>query len=365
VHADPDRAAKICHQGAAESLAAHPLAAGLLLPGHQGAWNNEFTAWTTGTPWDFQFNEISFYIVPETFSFLQTFRSSFRQVARRWRCRRKFWEWSLPERRAWFVREVMVHYLPKELCGGPDRRARFNILSSACFSEKEARERDALVYGPKGCRAAMLWLHNHGYGNSGATSGHLVPGYGEVIAHGWKGIHAGLERHYQALSPAEKQGAKGAQLRAMLTAASLPRELAAEYSRVCSELAVNEPDERRQAELAEMAAMLQRIPWEPPHTFWEAVQTLWLTHMLVMSDEGYPAGGFLRAHRPVLAARWQHSIEQGMPREFGKEILKCFWMHCNTAYDAMIRTGGNQGITAGYGQLLTLSAWAGGDRFDQ
>jgi formate C-acetyltransferase len=26
--------------------------------------NNEFTAWTTGTPWDFQFNEMTFYIVP-------------------------------------------------------------------------------------------------------------------------------------------------------------------------------------------------------------------------------------------------------------------------------------------------------------
>ena len=44
-----------------------------------------------------------------------------------------------------------------------------------------------------------------------------------------------------------------------------------------------------------------------------------------------------------------------MDREFGKEILKCFWMHANTAYDALIRTGGNQGITAGYGQLLTVS----------
>jgi formate C-acetyltransferase len=44
-----------------------------------------------------------------------------------------------------------------------------------------------------------------------------------------------------------------------------------------------------------------------------------------------------------------------MEREFGKEILKCFWIHANTAYDAMIRVGGNQGITAGYGQLITLS----------
>ena len=43
-----------------------------------------------------------------------------------------------------------------------------------------------------------------------------------------------------------------------------------------------------------------------------------------------------------------------MDREFGKEILKCFWIHANTAYDAMIRNG-NQGITAGFGQLITLS----------
>ena len=43
-----------------------------------------------------------------------------------------------------------------------------------------------------------------------------------------------------------------------------------------------------------------------------------------------------------------------MDREFAKEILKCFWVHCNTVYDATIRNG-NQGITAGYGQLLTLS----------
>lgn len=50
-----------------------------------------------------------------------------------------------------------------------------------------------------------------------------------------------------------------------------------------------------------------------------------------------------------------------MRREFGKEILKCFWIHCNTAYDAMIRNG-NQGITAGFGQLITLSGMGPGGK---
>ena len=63
--------------------------------GVQRAWNNEYTSWTTGTPWDFQYNELSFYIVPETYTFLQTFRSSFKQMAQPVRLDRDFWTWSL------------------------------------------------------------------------------------------------------------------------------------------------------------------------------------------------------------------------------------------------------------------------------
>ncbi|PKO06461.1 MAG: hypothetical protein CVU41_06995 [Chloroflexi bacterium HGW-Chloroflexi-3] len=90
--------------------------------------------------------------------------------------------------------------------------------------------------------------------------------------------------------------------------------------------------------------------------FWQAVQSLWLTHMLVMSDENYPGPrvSFGRIDQ-FLYPFWQNSIQAEMDPEFGKDILKCFWVHANTAYDGMIRTGGNQGITAGYGQLLTLS----------
>ena len=256
----------------------------------------------------------------------------------------------------------MVHYLPKEilpldLLAG----ARFNIQTSACLTEAETRARDKLVYGPQGSRAAMLWFHDHGYGNAGATSGHLIPDYGRVIRSGWKEIYAELERCYAGLTEAEQKGKKGAQLRAMLTAATMPRDLAAEYSRECQRLAGIEADPQRAAELSDLAGMLQRVPWEPARSFWEGVQSLWLTHMLVMADENYPGPGdsFGRMDQ-YLFPLWEKSIREGMPRELGKEILKCFWVHCNTAYDSMIRTGGNQGITAGYGQLLTLSGMGTG-----
>jgi pyruvate-formate lyase len=320
------------------------------------AWNNEYTSWTTGTPWDFQYNELSFYIVPETYAFLQTFRSSFKQVARPVDLHPDFWKWSLPERRAWFNREVMLRYLPVEILPGDLLAgARFNIMTSACLTKKETQQRDKQVYGPNGTRAAIFWFHNHGYGNVGATSGHLIPDYARILREGWQAVYAELEAAYAALSPSDQCGKKGGQLRAMMTAASMPRDLALEYSRACTRLAQTEPEPARRQELLDMAESLSRVPWEPAGTFWEAMQSLWLTHMLVMADENYPGPGdsFGRLDQ-YLYPFWEKSIQEGMDPEFGKEILKCFWIHCNTAYDGMIRTGGNQGITAGYGQLFTI-----------
>ncbi len=320
-------------------------------------WNNEATSWTTGTPWDFQYEELPFYIVPETYAFFPTFRSCFQQNARPVRLDPAFWTWSLPERKAWFVREVMINYLPREILPG-DLLAgsRFNIQTSTCLTKAEAKEYAKLVYAKDGTRRAVKWFHDHGYGNVGATSGHLIADYARVIRKGWQDIHADVEARYVALSPKEKKGSKGTQLQAMRTAATMARDVAARYRQECLRLSEGEADPARRAELLQMAANLSRVPWEPAQDFWEAVQSLWLTHMLIMAEENYPGPGvsFGRIDQ-YLFPLWEKSVAGGMEREFGKEIMKCFWVHANTAYDAMIRTGGNQGITAGYGQLITVS----------
>jgi formate C-acetyltransferase len=321
------------------------------------AWNNEWTSWTTGTPWDFQYEELPYYIVPETYAFFDTFRASFKQTARPVKLDPEFWSWSLPERKAWFVREVMVNYVPQEILPGDLLAgARFNVQTSTCLTKREARAYSKQVYGKGGTRASIQWFHSHGYGNVGATSGHLIPDYARVIDKGWKEIHDEVRARYEALSERERKGRKGAQLRAMLTAATTGRDVADRYRAACLDLAAEETDEARKQELLQMAENLGRVPWEPAGTFWQAVQSLWLTHMLIMSEENYPGPGvsFGRIDQ-YLYPLWERSLAEGMDHDFGKEILKCFWIHANTAYDAMIRTGGNQGITAGYGQLITLS----------
>ncbi|MBW2634554.1 MAG: pyruvate formate lyase family protein, partial [Deltaproteobacteria bacterium] len=314
--------------------------------GCKRSWNNEYTAWS----------EMTYYIVPEVYMLIDTLGGGYHQAAHNIPIGDDFWTLSLPERKAWFLKEVMVNHVPQEILPG-DLLAggRFNVITSTCFTHKERKVYDKKVVGKKGARAQMKWFHDHGYGNAGATSGHLVPGYERVLKLGWQGIRKELEESYAKLDPLDQGGPKGAQIRAMLTAATLPGELAARYARLCNKMARDENDPERQQELQQMAANLERVPWEPPQTFWEAVQALWLTHMLIMSDENYPGPGvsFGRIDQYLLPY-WEYSQAQGMDREFAKEILKCFWFHCNTAYDAMIRNG-NQGITAGFGQLITLS----------
>ena len=325
--------------------------------GTQRKWNNEFTAWTTGTLWDIQYDEMTYYIVPETYPFLETFKTSMKQAARTVDTPKDFYSWSLVERKAWFLKETMVNHVPQEVLPGDlIVGGRFNIMSSMCWTEEETKAVNKLIYGKKGSRAQMKWFHDHGYGNAGATSGHLIPAYDKVLKIGWRGIAEEVKGFYEKLTETEKKGSKGAQLRAMIQAASIPGELAGKYSALCIRKAEKVEDKTRKEELLQMAANLKSVPWKPAETFWEAVQALWLTHMLVMSDENYPGPGvsFGRIDQYLLPY-WKKSLEEGMDREFGKEILKTFWIHANTAYDALIRVGANQGITAGYGQLITLS----------
>ena len=320
------------------------------------AWNNEFTAWTTATPWDVIYNEMTFYIVPETYMLLSTLGASYLQAARPVDLPVDFWSWPLVERRAWFVRDVIVNRVPQEILPGDlIAGARFNIQTSMCFTEKESKKWLKLVKGRGGAREKMKWFHDHGYGNAGATSGHLIPGHERVLKIGWKGVHAELLSRYNTLTEPERKGPKGAQLRAMVTASTMARDLAYKYKDLCAQMDQREKDPIRKQELSMMARNLSRVPWEPAANFWEAVQALWLNHMLVMTDENYPGAGvsFGRVDQ-YLYPYYHASIRDGMDRDFAKEILKCFWVHANTAYDAMIRNG-NQGITAGFGQLITLS----------
>ncbi|MHA1777738.1 MAG: hypothetical protein DRO88_07210 [Promethearchaeia archaeon] len=329
--------------------------------GNERKWNNEYTPFTTGISNDRIWSEGDYYIVPEVYGFIGVngkglFCLSLDLMAQQVDLPENFWDLSLPERRMIFFREVMLNYLPQEIISSNDLLAggRFNTQLSKCLNERElkAHEKENIKN-----RHRIFHFHQEGFGNVGATGGHLIPNHKGVILHGFKYYYEKAKQRYSRLTEKEKNGAKGAELRAMMMACEIPRDLAAKYAEECLRLKEKTTSSERKAELQTMADNLRRVPWEPAQTFWEAMQALWLTHMLIMAEESYPGPGtsFGRLDQYLWQFYKRDVIEtKKISRDFAKDIFSSFIFHCNTAYDAQMRVG-NQGITAGFGQLMTLS----------
>jgi trans-4-hydroxy-L-proline dehydratase len=320
-------------------------------------WNNEFKCFSTGTKWDVLYDEISYHIVPETFAFHKTFVASTRQSAKTVKMDADFWKQPLVVRKALFLDEVVTNHMQ---CKIIDRDllvgSNFNLFTSMCLNKSETKRREKRVKGKDGVAKAIRWFHNHGYGNAGATSGHIIPDYERILKEGFGAVYDELCAVYDSLSEKEKTSSEGAQIKAMKISALMPKKLAEKYAGILKQAALKTQDKARKSELLLMLENIEKVPWGACKNFYEAIQSLWLTHMLVMSDENYPGPGlsFGRLDQ-YLYPYYKKSIADGMTHQQMKDILGCFWFHCNTVYDAQIRVGANQGITAGFGQLFNLS----------
>ncbi len=110
-------------------------------------------------------------------------------------------------------------------------------------------------------------------------------------------------------------------------------------------------------ELLEIADICDRVPYQPPRTFHEALQSVWFTHALVMFAESYPGPGTSYGRLDqYLYPYYKNDIASGkLTVEKAKELLMNFNIRHNYAYDAFGTTSGKNGINAGFGQLITLS----------
>ena len=324
-------------------------------------WNNQYMPFTTGKDWDLIFEENNMYIVPESYLYLGnkgkgTIESSMRSMAPTIELSEDFWELSLPERRIAFFEKAMLDYIPQEIISEKDLIAggRFQTQLSKCFTEKEAKKfwKENLKI-----RKAVFKFHNSGFGNLGATGGHIIPDYETIIKKGFKSVYEKAKHRFAQLSQKERKSPKGQELKAMIKATEITKKLAKMYAEECKRLKGESSSPERVKELEIMAQNLERVPWEPAETFWQGVQSLWLIHMLTISEESYPGAGmsFGRTDQYLWPLYKKDVIEEkNITKDFAKDILGCFWFHCNTIYDAQIMVG-RQGITSGFGQLMTLS----------
>ena len=314
-------------------------------------FTNQVRSYSTGTPWDCVYSIWSWTNVPEVSMFQSGFRSYLGAAATRVAMPDDFWNEPLVVRQALFFRQVLSHHLPVQILDGElIVGSHFSTALSRCLERGQARARDK-----EEARFLKEWhgLNDAGVGNCAAVPGHLVPDYPKVLRTGWKGIQAQAETVlFDPASTAEQRR----QARAITICADAVRIMADRYEDEAYRLADAESDSARRAELLQIAGICAKVPWLPADSFPEALQSLWMTHMLAMAAESYPGPGISPGRvDQYLYPYFKADLDAGrLTREQAKEWLECWWIKHNYAYDYQGWVGTNQGINSSFGQLITL-----------
>jgi trans-4-hydroxy-L-proline dehydratase len=123
---------------------------------------------------------------------------------------------------------------------------------------------------------------------------------------------------------------KQEQLKAMHIAAGAIVRFAQRHAERARELAAEEADAGRRAELERIAEVCSHVPAHAPRNFWEALQAYWFVHLGV-TIELNPWDAFcpgkLDQH---LYPFYQQGLEDGsLTREMAEELLHCTWIKFN------------------------------------
>ncbi|MHA1269044.1 MAG: pyruvate formate lyase family protein [Candidatus Helarchaeota archaeon] len=314
-------------------------------------YRNEVKGYSTGMEWDIVFSPHQWGVVPEMYPLFAAFEDSLAAGAQNVEVPVDFWDKSIIMRRSIFFDIVIKKYLPiKVLNGELIVGSYFNTALSKCLNRQETKE--WLKLEKKWSKLANF-IHFNGIGNAGAIPGHIIPNYPKVLSKGFKGIKSELEKMIK-----ESQDPQQIEfLQALIICCDTAKAFAERYAKETLILAELEKNPDRKEELEEIARICNKVPWEPAESFYEALQSLWFTHILVIACESYPGPGLSYGRfDQYMYPYYERDIKDGkITREFAKELLQCYWIKHNYVYDFHGRVGENQGINSGFGQLITLS----------
>jgi formate C-acetyltransferase len=159
------------------------------------------------------------------------------------------------------------------------------------------------------------------------TIGHFQAAYDKVLTRGMDGIIADAERSIARLDPHAPDVYRKRQfLAAVIMACQGAVRFAGRYAAEARRLVRSEPDPGRRAELEEIAAVLARVPAKPAVTFREALQSFWITHLVINLETSGHAFGPGRFDQ-YLYPYYRHSIDSGeiTPAQ-AQELLDLLWV---------------------------------------
>ncbi len=161
-------------------------------------------------------------------------------------------------------------------------------------------------------------------------AGHTLCNYEKVMYKGLKGIKDEVKWYMSKLDDPHMHYDRESRkifYEACLIALDAAMAFAKRYADLARNLAAKEADRKRKAELERMARVCDWVPANPARDWWEALQSVWFTQVLIQSEQVNLADSFGRFDQYMYPFYKKSVIEdKTMTREEALELLECFWV---------------------------------------
>ncbi len=150
--------------------------------------------------------------------------------------------------------------------------------------------------------------------------GHLVLGINIVIKVGFRGIK---EQALKLKVEAQNDHKKRNFYESVIISCDAIKLFADRFKSLAEKLAHEELNSKRKEDLLNIAQNMENVPWNPPKSFFEAVQFLWFT--LDVANISFGVGGIFAVGRPdqYLYEYYKKDLESGvLTRSFAVELLE-------------------------------------------
>ncbi len=170
------------------------------------------------------------------------------------------------------------------------------------------------------------YLHNAG--------SHFLPDFPAVLKEGFRGCHQKARKLLEELDPNDPESLEKKDFYEGLTAVlESIRTLAERYAGEAARKAREEKNPARKKELKEAAAVLRRVPWEPPATFYEALQTVWFIQLLLSIDGTGPSNSLGRFDQ-YMYPLYKSDVDAGrLDDDLAREFLQEFYIKLTNIVD--------------------------------
>lgn len=200
---------------------------------------------------------------------------------------------------------------------------------------------------PEEVKQAIQVKAIHGEGNMTSGDGHIVPDFAKALQVGLDGIILEAQQELDKLEISDNDALrKKAFWEAVIITNQSVIHFGKRYAALAADLAKGEQDAARKAELLKIREVCTRVPAASPRNFYEAVQMVWLIHLVLQIESNGHSASLGRMDQ-YLYNYYQQDIKKGaITKDFAKELLQCLWVKLFSILK--IRPTSHAGYGAGY-----------------